>query len=295
MLRNGIFISYNIHDAKWVNTLQTFLRPYTRDEKIEVIGDAASFAGLNREQEVVKKLQSCRVAILLVSPDYLASDDIIKKELPAILVEQQTGELVVFPIAVSYAAYGVAGIDRFPAPHDLDIPLDSMDKPARDRTFVQITNRIVNAMGINALGNVFKIIDDFVPRQQAFIEDRLPDPVPPHYSVIAKQEEERIELKSGSNSVFETITVAEFDSLDNDSKMLIRSYEATMTYLFERWVELQPQSYSNDPLIRQEARDEMAVLRKDLCQQLNSILDFLHRMHKYLDDHYNHVRHICAQ
>jgi hypothetical protein len=275
--------------------LQTFLRPYTRDEKIEVIGDASGFAGLNREQEVIKKLQSCRVAVLLVSPDYVASDDIIKKELPAIVEEQQTGELVVFPIAVSYAAYGVVGIDKFPAPHDLDIPLDSMDKPARDKVFVQITNRIVNAMGINALGNFFKIIDDFIPRQQAFIEDREPDLIPPDYSVIAKQEEEKIELKNRGNDVFETITVAELDSLDNDSKMLIRSYETTMTYLFERWVELQPQSYSKDPLIRQKARDEMSILRKDLCHQLNLILDFLHRLHKYLDDHYNHVRHICAQ
>ncbi|MCX6319861.1 MAG: TIR domain-containing protein [Bacteroidetes bacterium] len=294
MLRNGIFISYAEPDLKWVTTLQTFLRPYTRDEKMEVIGPGAIQAGLSREQQVVAKLQQCRVVILLVSPEYLANDDIIKKDLPAIIKEQQTGELIVFPIAVSHSAYSMVGINQFPSPHDLDQPLDVMDKPERQKVLLQITNRIVNAMGINALGNMFKIIDDFVPRQQAFIEDREPDPVPPVFSAIAKQEEEKIELKNNGNYVFETITAAEFDSLDKDSKILIRTYETTMTYLFERWVELQPQSYSKDPQVRQDARDEMSVLRRDLCQQLNAILDLLHRMHKYLDDHYHHVRHICS-
>jgi len=68
-----------------------------------------------------------------------------------------------------------------------------------------------------------------------------------------------------------------------------------MKDLFERWAELQPKSYSRDPIIRQDARDEMTIVRQDLCSQLNAILNYLQSMHKNLDDHYHHVRHICLQ
>lgn len=57
--------------------------------------------------------------------------------------------------------------------------------------------------------------------------------------------------------------------------------------VFERWSELQPKSYSRDPVIKEEARNEMNIVRKDLCQQLNAILDYLYTLHKNLSDHYN--------
>jgi len=85
------------------------------------------------------------------------------------------------------------------------------------------------------------------------------------------------------------------DKLDRNSMIFINSYENTMKDLFERWVELRPKSFSRDPIIREDSRQEMGNIRQDLCLQLNEILNYLQSMHKNLDDHYNHVRHICTQ
>lgn len=295
MFRNGIYISAAPEDVKWTQVLQTFLRPHIRDEKMVVADKAVILAGNDRWKGLAAWLKNCRVVIVLVSQDYIASDDIMKNEWPAIEQERAAGELTVFIIHISHSTYDAAGLNKLPSVHDPAMPLDSLDKPERNRILVEIAQRIVNALDINAIGNMFRIIDEFVPRQQAYIENRAPDDALPDYSVMAKQEEERIALVRKGHGVFETITGDDLNKLDNDSQLLIRTYETSMRLLFERWMQLQPQSFSTDLQERQDTRDEMDIIRKDLCQQLNMIISFLYKMNKYLDDHYNHVRFICNQ
>ena len=295
MFRNGIFISYSHKDEKWLNTILTFLRPYTRHEKITVWSDKQIEPGANWETEIKDKLNSCRVAILLVSANFLASDYIFEKELSVILKRQRDGDLIVYWIAVGYSAYKNTELSEIQSANNPSKPLDELEKTERERTLVEITEKIANAMNINAVGNVLKIIDDFVPQQKAFIDNVEVDNRPRNYSIQARQEQDVIELKTRDNYVVETITATDLEKLDRNSKILIRTYENIMRDLFERWIELQPRSYSRDPIIRQDARDEMSIIRKDLCDQLNAILNYLQRLHKNLDDHYHHVRYICSQ
>ena len=295
MFRKGLFISYSHKDEKWLDTLLTFLRPYTREEKITVWSDQQIQPGANWAEEIKSNLNSCRVAILLVSANFLASDYIMEQELPVLLKRQKDEELIIYWIAISSSAYKTTGLSQIQSANNPSKPLAELDKPERGKVLVEITEKIANAMNLNAIGNMLKIIDDFVPQQKAFITQEEVDNRPRNYAVQAKQENDIIELKSRDNYIVETITADDLEKLDRNSKILIRSYENTMKDLFERWIELQPRSYSRDPIIRQDARDEMSILRKDLCEQLNAILDYLRSLHKNLDDHYHHVRYLCAQ
>jgi len=295
MFRKGIFISYSHKDEKWLNTISTFLRPYTRGEKITIWSDQQIEAGANWDEEIKSNLKSSRVAILLVSANFLASDYIMEKEVPFLLKRQKNGELIIYWIAISHSAYKTTELANIQSANNPLKPLDELTKTERDKVLVEITEKIANAMNLNAVGNVLKIIDDFVPQQNAFLDETEVDKGPRNYSVQAQQEQDTIELKSRDNYVVETITADDLEKLDRNSKILIRSYESVMKDLFERWVELQPKSYSRDPVIKQEARDEMSILRKDLCEQLNTILDYLGSLHKNLDDHYHHVRYLCSR
>jgi len=295
MYRKGIFISYSHKDKKWLDLIQTFLKPYTRNEKVSVWSDEQIKPGDTWDNEIKKQLEVCRVAVLLVTPNFIASDYIINKELSIILKRQQEGELIIYWIAVSHSAYKQTVLSKIQSVNNPDKPLDELSKPERDKILVQIAEKIANAMDINAIGNVLKIIDDFVPQQKAFVDNVEVDTRPRNYSIQAYQDNDKIELKSRENYIVETITQADLEKLDRNSKILIRSYENTMTDLFERWAELHPKSYSRDPVIRDDAREEMAIIRKELCFQLNAILNYLQSMHKNLDDHYHHVRHICMQ
>src|SRR5690349_15197457 len=104
MFRKGIFISYSHKDEKWLNTLLTFLRPYTRGEKITVWSDQQIQPGAHWEAEIRSYLDSCRVAVLLVSSNFLASDYIAETELPALLKSHENGELIIYWIAISHSA-----------------------------------------------------------------------------------------------------------------------------------------------------------------------------------------------
>lgn len=68
-----------------------------------------------------------------------------------------------------------------------------------------------------------------------------------------------------------------------------------MKELFERWIELKPKRVSRDPDIKKEAREESDDVRRDLCQELRELLDFIMSMGKSLHDHYNHIRFICEK
>ena len=79
MIRDSIFISYSHKDIKWLN-----------DSKVKT--------GSNWQEEILQSIKKCKVAILLVSNNFLASEFILKKELPGILKSTKHEGLIIFNI-----------------------------------------------------------------------------------------------------------------------------------------------------------------------------------------------------
>ena len=87
-----IFVSYASYDnrsenpeEKWLDRLLQFLKPLNLDNSISIWADTELRIGENWRSEIKRAIDKAKVAILLVSPAFLASEFIRTKELPQIL------------------------------------------------------------------------------------------------------------------------------------------------------------------------------------------------------------------
>jgi hypothetical protein len=290
--RTGVFVSYSHKDREWLDRLQIHLKPYLRGEKLVLWDDTKIRPGANWADEINTELAKARVAVLLVSADFLASEYVANVELPQI-VSRATNDMTLLWVPINYAAYEATPLRNFQAAFDPSHPLSTLDPPQQEKALAEIASRVAAAAEVNVVANALKIIDEFEPQVNAYVNDVEEPTEPVIHAVRAEQSGDSIKLIDPGGER-ELITANELESLDSEAKKLIRSYERTMKLLFERWTELKPKRYAEDEEIRKEARQESDKVKGDLCAELGALLAFLESLGKELMDHYNHVRHICS-
>lgn len=290
--RTGVFVSYSHKDRKWLERLQVHLAPYVRGEKLVLWDDSKITSGTIWAKEVEDEISKARVAVLLVSADFLASDYVANVELPMIL-SRATHDMTLLWVPISHSAVKSTPLWEFQAAYDPSRPLSTLEKPQQEEALADIASHVAAAADVNAIANALRIIDDFEPQVNAYINEvEEPSELIIH-SVRAEQSRDSIKLVD-PGGVHELITAKEIENWDSEAKKLIRSYERTMKLLFERWTELKPKRYAEDEDIRRETRAELDEVKRDLCAELGALLAFIESSGKSLMDHYNHVRYICS-
>lgn len=143
--RNKIFISYSHKDKVWLERLNTHLKPLVRSADFDIWDDTKIRVGEEWKEEISKGLDTSKVAILLVSPHFLASDFIYENELPTILNAVEKNELKVFWVLISQCLYEETGLINFQAANNLKKPLDSLPDFKQNEVLNDICKKIKNA------------------------------------------------------------------------------------------------------------------------------------------------------
>jgi hypothetical protein len=276
---------------KWLERLKIHLKPILGPEPIwDLWDDTAIKTGAQWSVEIDRAIASARVAVLLVTPHWLASDYVVARELPQIIKRHEQG-LTIFWIAVEPSAWHHTPLAHYQAANDPTHPLSTLSKAKQDSELVAIADKIIAAVNVNAVANVLRNIDELTPQLQAFTEGRPALPQATTYRVTARQEPGKDTITVG----VERITGDDLAKLDPHSRQLIRAFEYAMNDLFDRFTELEPKRVARDPDARQRARAESEEVRQDICEQWKKILAYLASLGKHLDDHYKHVQFICQQ
>ena len=156
-MRDQVFISYSHRDSVWLERLHTNLRPAVRQGKITVWDDRQIEPGVDWRVAIRTALTQAKVAILLVSPDFLASDFIAQHELPNLLDAARADSLKVFWIAVRPSGYKETAIERYQPINDPERPLSSLRRTADiDKELVRICSKIKSFCAVVSDGSIEK-------------------------------------------------------------------------------------------------------------------------------------------
>lgn len=113
----SVFFSYSHKDEELRNALDVHLAPLRRDRLIAAWHDRKISVGTEWDAAIQSQLRAADIIVLLLSPDYLASDYCAVHEIPAALARHAAGEAVVIPVVLrtfTWSASPVAHLQSLP-------------------------------------------------------------------------------------------------------------------------------------------------------------------------------------
>jgi WD40 repeat protein/Tfp pilus assembly protein PilF/transcriptional regulator with XRE-family HTH domain len=140
--RTRIFISYSYTDKKYLEELLSHLRYYQRIGNIDFWDDTKIAPGLPWYSEIERAIKEVKIFILLVSPDYLASNFVMSREVPAILnVAKQSGATI-WSIIVRPVKFEDLSLAEYQPLNSPSMPLSMMTVFARDKQWAYVSQLI---------------------------------------------------------------------------------------------------------------------------------------------------------
>lgn len=92
------FISYSHKDERFLRQLETSLAPLQRDKLISARHDRKILPGQKWDREIYENLENADIVLLLVSPDFLASEYARGREMLPAVKRRKSGSAMVVPI-----------------------------------------------------------------------------------------------------------------------------------------------------------------------------------------------------
>ncbi|MDQ3744245.1 MAG: TIR domain-containing protein [Acidobacteriota bacterium] len=141
--RTKVFISYGRADAKWLERLRVHLRPLERDNNVDIWDDTRIKPGSRWREEIKEAIASAKVAVLLISADFLASDFIATDELPPLLTAAEEDGAVILPLIISPSRFlSTPALSGFQCVNPPSNPLINMTKGEQEEVLVRLTDNI---------------------------------------------------------------------------------------------------------------------------------------------------------
>ena len=202
-----VFIAYSHKDYWALERLHTHLAMLNREGQIDTWFDREILAGGNLDKEIFRMLKECNLFLLLVSPDFLASDYCYENEMKQALERYHRGNAHVVPIIVEPCDWGASPLSALKA-----VPRDG--KPIS--TWTNHNNAFVDI--VMELRRIIEANKNVAQAQVMRVTTEKPHRETRKYRV--KRNFDEIDRYDFRNNAYETIrahfesSIKEIDSID---------------------------------------------------------------------------------
>ena len=169
-MRDQVFISYSHQDAEWMKKFSAHLKVIQQTDRLDIWSDERIKSGQNWQQEIDAAIARARVALLLATPDFFASEFIQNEELPQILKRHQEKGLFLYWVPIRHGAYPKSSLANIQAASDPKQPLRDLSEADQDRIMSQIALDIGEK-----LGQSVRLVDNARQQQMKDVGERLKD------------------------------------------------------------------------------------------------------------------------
>jgi hypothetical protein len=142
--RDKVFVSYSHKDGDWLKRVQTHLQVLENlGISVNLWDDTKIKPGMKWRAEIEKALAAAKVAILLVSTDFLASEFIRTNELPPLLKAAENDGATILPLILEPCLFNShKSLAEFQAVNSPTTPLSKLRKNKQQEILVALANRI---------------------------------------------------------------------------------------------------------------------------------------------------------
>lgn len=105
MSRAKVFISHVHQDGKWRDRLISHLSILVVRDLIDICDDRSIPAGADWHKTISQQLAEARIAVLLLSSDFLGSDFIQNRQIPQLLDQHERSGMTIYPLLVRPCAW----------------------------------------------------------------------------------------------------------------------------------------------------------------------------------------------
>lgn len=290
--RPRLFVSYSHADSKYLAELKLVLAPLIREDRILFWDDTRIQAGARWQAEIESSLAAANVVLVLVSANLLASEFVMREELPLILDRVKRDGTRLLWVAVGHALVSETELIEFQALNDPRRPLETLQRPQRMAMWTRIGESIKEAIGVSTVAAALGTMDESFNLVRSVVEGSTRAPTP---HAVAEYSPQTDTVAFTAHGTTVTITAVDMKTLDKESLELIQMYEDSMRQRFDRIKKLYPSRVLPDGEIDADVDAQIRKLARPMCEDLHRILDFLARMGKHLHDHYHRYRQLCAE
>ena len=144
---NSLFISYSHREKRWLDRLNLYLAQLRQEGMLDLWDDTRIKPGADWRSEISLALKRAKAAILLVGPAFLASEFIVKEELPVLLGAAADRGISIYPLIIGYCGYQTCPLKAFQAFNEPDKPLEALPKAKQNK----ILNDLSSAVSLEML------------------------------------------------------------------------------------------------------------------------------------------------